>query len=457
MRQFYLILFLLFCSVLPSFAQEKCYKRFCDEGKAHFTNGKYVEAKKSFDQANDCPGRPASWTEADEYIAKISRRLNAKPVQKINEGLNDNPVQKINENKHNDSETPLSGGPKTTSETIKKPSPVTLQEESTKNERTENRPPESPAHNTIKVEESEDASRKRREDSLWGYVNDLRTIYAYNYFKQKYPNSQRNTKADEYIKNVALSKPPKPSTILIKKQVVNFPTSSTDLSPVHTVSLGQKYVGICEVTNAEYCIFLNEKGDSSANGQCYIKLSGAQGGEFCRIRKKGLKFEVQAGYEDLPVIFVSWYGADAYCKWMNTKYPLSYALPSESLLEYVGHVHAPNGRPITVNDLIKQVNSKDPNDSHPGLAACKSFSKNDQGLYHALGNVAEWCMDNWAEDVKSLPSDGTPYTKGNPAEKVVRGGAWNQIMQHCYPLNRLAATAAEGYPFIGFRIVSEIP
>lgn len=455
MRQFYLILFLLSCSVLPSFAQEKCYKRFCEEGKAHFKNGKYVDAKKSFDQANDCPGRPKSWTEADDYIAriaKLTRPSEPHPIVKLIPPSEPHPTIKNNTTADPIVVKPTVGTPQVRTPERSVPDTASVQT-----------PPknihssETDTKINVSTKATEDIRKKLREDSLWEYVNDLRTIYAYNYFKQKYPNSQRNTKADEYIKNVALSKPPKPSTILIKKQVVNFPTSSTDLSPVHTVSLGQKYVGVCEVTNAEYCIFLNEKGDSSANGLCYIKLSGAQGGEFCRIRKKGLKFEVQAGYEDLPVIFVSWYGADAYCKWMNTKYPLSYALPSEALLEYVGHIHAPNGRPITVNDMIKQVNSKDPNDSHPGLATCKSFSKNDQGLYHVLGNVAEWCMDNWAEEVKSLPSDGTPYTKGNPAEKVVRGGAWNQIMQNCYPLNRLAATAAEGYPFIGFRIVSEMP
>jgi len=49
---------------------------------------------------------------------------------------------------------------------------------------------------------------------------------------------------------------------------------------------------------------------------------------------------------------------------------------------------------------------------------------NDWGLYDMLGNVWEWCADDWHDSYERLPLDGTARLDTGAARRVVRGGSW---------------------------------
>ena len=69
-----------------------------------------------------------------------------------------------------------------------------------------------------------------------------------------------------------------------------------------------------EVTNAQFCIFLNEKGNQSTNGiQWFEPGYGHRGVVYGYIEEIDGVFKPEEGYENYPVIEVSWYGAQAYC------------------------------------------------------------------------------------------------------------------------------------------------
>jgi formylglycine-generating enzyme required for sulfatase activity len=82
------------------------------------------------------------------------------------------------------------------------------------------------------------------------------------------------------------------------------------------------------------------------------------------------------------------------------------------------------------------------------------------------GNVWEWCADIWHENYESTPKDGTPWLNGNTdfqkvveqcskkdksqcsakhtkfSEKfVVKGGAYNCVIQHCSLRERFGRNA----------------
>ena len=434
MRHFYSFIF--FCLLLSAFspleAQNKCYEDYLKEGIDFFVKKKYNDAKAKFLLANGCPRRSKDLKEADDYLKKIEKILNPPPqlppppippAHKVKDTTSIDPSKPVN---------PVSPTVRENLDSLK------LAEKK-------------------KQAEATQIKRQKSEDSVWSVVDECRTSYAYKCFKGWYPSSKHLNEADKYITNFMKQKPPKPETVLIKKKTFDFPTPGGTGKETFRVSISEQYIGIYEVSNTEFCMFLNEMGYRDKDSIPYIHINSGQQGEFCRIRKKGLKYVVEDKYEDFPVIFVTWYGARDYCEWMNTKYNAGYQLPAETLLEYVGQIDMVNGDPLTDVDLIPEVNSKDPRDKVPGLAKCKSFKPNKFKLYHIIGNVAEWCADNWVGDEKSIPTDGKPYKEGNTDKKTIRGGAWNQMIVNCYPANRTAATAKEGYTFVGFRIASKSP
>ncbi|MFN0016146.1 MAG: formylglycine-generating enzyme family protein [Saprospiraceae bacterium] len=109
-----------------------------------------------------------------------------------------------------------------------------------------------------------------------------------------------------------------------------------DEKPAHRVTLTRDfYLARHEVTNAQYAAFLSEKGNQTEGGVAWIDLSGQwSDAARCRIVADGKAFRAQSGYENHPVVYVSWYGAKAYCDWLSSKTKQKYRLPTEAEWEY---------------------------------------------------------------------------------------------------------------------------
>jgi formylglycine-generating enzyme required for sulfatase activity len=75
------------------------------------------------------------------------------------------------------------------------------------------------------------------------------------------------------------------------------------------------------VTNEQFCRFLNDCGNREEGGAKWIDLRGAYKKEKCRILGRKDRFAVELGYENHPVIYMSWHGAAAYAKWAGKRLP----------------------------------------------------------------------------------------------------------------------------------------
>lgn len=202
-----------------------------------------------------------------------------------------------------------------------------------------------------------------------------------------------------------------------------------DEKPAHTVVVPDFYIGRYEVTNAEYCRFLNDPDIRKLDGKEWIDLESGNTltQEKCRIVKSGDTFRVQEGFENYPVIFVSWKGAVAYCEWLSRRKGKIYRLPTEAEWEF-----AARGGTRSKSYLFSG------SDQLETVAWCKENSggklhpvgekqANEIGLFDMSGNAWEWCADDWHDNYQGAPADGSAWLKQpNRADfRVLRGGFYN--------------------------------
>lgn len=210
----------------------------------------------------------------------------------------------------------------------------------------------------------------------------------------------------------------------------------------HEVTLSDFYISKYEVTNAEYAEFLNAKGNQTEGGKTWLDIAD----EYCNIAKKGSRYVAKSGYENHPVIEVTWYGAAAYAKWKGGR------LPTEAEWEYA----ARGGK--------KQKATKYAGSNNIATAAWYSGNSgatthpvgskqpNELGLYDMSGNVWEWCSDWYAKDYYSGSPLSNPKGAASGSRRVLRGGSWSNYPRGCRVAIRGINGPDDSGDDIGFRI-----
>ncbi len=199
--------------------------------------------------------------------------------------------------------------------------------------------------------------------------------------------------------------------------------------PVHTVYLDAFYMDIYEVTNAQYARFLNEYGkNSDAAGHGLLSIDGGW------IEKVESIYSPASGYEDHPVVGVTWYGAAAYAQFYGKRLPTE-AEWEEAARGGLAGKRYPLGDEITHNDAnYDGTGGKDVWDW--GTDPVGSFAPNGYGVYDVAGNVWEWCADEYDSVYYGVSPTNNPKGPGTAIMfanndftnvktiRVLRGGSW---------------------------------
>lgn len=190
------------------------------------------------------------------------------------------------------------------------------------------------------------------------------------------------------------------------------------------------------------------------------------------------------GYNDYPVVGVSWDQANAFCNWRTDFLKRSlgkegvriepYRLPTESEWEYAARAGNSNNKYPWEGDLPLTDDSRgcfyanfkpgDGNYSQDGqLITSKvgTYAPNDFGLYDMAGNVSEWTSTAYTESVSKLKNDLNPEYRYNAAiedpyklkRKIIRGGSWKDVAHNVRSDLRQWEYENEQRSYIGFRCV----
>lgn len=198
--------------------------------------------------------------------------------------------------------------------------------------------------------------------------------------------------------------------------VMGGEVGADDERPIRELHLDAFYIDRYEVTNEEYVEFLNAVEDRLArcSGHLCIDTKDEDPDSHILDKYKTGQYAVERGYENHPMIKVSWYGAKAYCEYHDKR------LPSEA--EWEKAARGTDGRAYPWGDEFDasrantdyKVGDTTPVGSYPnGISP--------YGAHDMAGNVWEWVAD-WYQ---VYPGSDYQSAFAGQKYKVVRGGSWN--------------------------------
>ena len=214
-----------------------------------------------------------------------------------------------------------------------------------------------------------------------------------------------------------------------------------DETPSHSVSFPAFWIDQTEVTNAQYAKFLNEQGNQIEGDVSWLQI------EASKIEQVGNSFQPVVGYAKHPVIEVTWFGARAYCDWVDGQ------LPTEDEWEYAAR--GPERSVYPWGD-------KEPSCSLANFDECQGSTMpvgslpNGDSLVGAKdmgGNAWEW-VSNWYLPYPGNKIDNEDY---GHVYKVIRGGSWNLEAYYMRtPQRNLEYTPDVSLEHISFRCIIPI-
>ena len=175
-----------------------------------------------------------------------------------------------------------------------------------------------------------------------------------------------------------------------------------------------------------------------------------------------------ADRSDHPVVHVSWHDARAYATWLGKRLPAEAEWEKAARGGRIASVF-PWGDTLLVDGQHRcniwqgefpRYNAG--SDGHLGTAHVRAFPPNDLGLYQMIGNVWEWCADNWSIDWHRLDSSHTRVDPQGPPtaqSRVVRGGSHLCHESYCnrYRVSaRTSNTPDSSTGHTGFRCAADL-
>lgn len=230
-----------------------------------------------------------------------------------------------------------------------------------------------------------------------------------------------------------------------------------DAYPAHNVTIAPFSIERTEVSIRQYVAFLNSLRTSGAN-----HLNGCDGQRCAETKVENPNtniaydtniYTVEPDFiGEQPMIFVSWYGANAYCEALGRR------LPTEAEWEYAargaGNSIYPWGNDLVVEN-VNTSRSVNEEGTPIGIQPAISYETvtSPFGTLNQAGNVGEWVADWYG--VYSGADVSNPTGPASGSQKVYRGGTWADNPFYARTMHRLSAAPDADEPTIGFRCAAD--
>ena len=237
----------------------------------------------------------------------------------------------------------------------------------------------------------------------------------------------------------------------------NDSEANDDEKPVHSVHVDAFYIDKHPVTNAQYMEFVHANPQWKISDWLTIYIFPRYlDADYLKDWFKGTCSKEKA---DHPVNWVSWYAAMAYAEWVGKR------LPTEAEWEKAARGGAANQRypwGNSINDsranYDKRIGETTPINMYP---------PNRYGLNDMVGNVSEWCLDEWNGAFYEFSDSHNPVSGGSIEHivenykrskhpRAVRGSSWYSPMHELRISYRSWSPPRKTRSTIGFRCVKSV-
>ena len=220
-------------------------------------------------------------------------------------------------------------------------------------------------------------------------------------------------------------------------------SGSRDEKPKHKVTINSFALDIHSVTNEQFVRFLEFMGgEKNSDNNDIIRLRNS------RIKRTAGKLIIESGYVKHPVVGITWYGAQAYAKWVGKR------LPAEAEWEAA----ATGGEDSAEYPTGLDIDHTQANFFNSDTTSVMSYPPNGYGLYDVVGNVYEWCEDWYAYNFYdiSMQEPENPTGPKQGVYRVLRGGCWKSLKEDMRCAHRHRNNPGTVNGTYGFRCATDV-
>ena len=202
------------------------------------------------------------------------------------------------------------------------------------------------------------------------------------------------------------------AAVAMDKDGAQFPLLNE--TPQFTAMVPDFYMGVYNVTNFQFALFLSRRRPSIEQLQLWLPWMERI------VPPVGLNdvYHPLGGYENHPVTNVSWFGAEAYCRWAGVR------LPSE--IEWEKAARGDDARIFPWGNEWEPENLSwwGSHDATHTTTPVDDFAcgLSPYGIYQMAGNVEEWCADWFQDDIYHRYATGDLKPPGHGMGRILRGG-----------------------------------